>query len=79
VEEVKTAFRQLSLLHHPDAVPGVDPERFRLLHAAYQEALAEAEERPCENCGGRGKISVQLGWKLTEQPCPDCGGSGYPN
>jgi DnaJ-class molecular chaperone len=75
VAEVKAAFRELSLLHHPDA--GGDPEKFQLLRAAYEIALAEAEERPCPSCRGRKKVTVQRGWTATEIPCDDCGGKGY--
>jgi len=35
-EEVKTAHKKLVLLHHPDK--GGDPDTFRLVHAAYDEA-----------------------------------------
>lgn len=74
--EVREAYRKLALIHHPDS--GGDPEKFKVIHDAYTEALEEVANRPCENCKGKGKVPVQLGWAIKEETCPDCGGSGYP-
>jgi DnaJ-class molecular chaperone len=76
VTEIKAAFRELSMLHHPDV--GGDAEKFRVLHEAYRVALDEASERPCEECNGTGKITVQRGWQVTRMVCPSCSGHGYP-
>ena len=75
VSEVKARFRELSLVHHPDA--GGDPAVFQTLHTAYLIAVAEAEERPCPSCKGRGRVTVQRGWQAVEVPCEDCLGKGY--
>ena len=75
VREVKERFRELSLIHHPDA--GGDAEKFRELHDAYLIAIAEAAERPCPSCNGRGRVTVQQGWRAVEVPCEDCLGLGY--
>jgi curved DNA-binding protein CbpA len=47
VEQIRAAFRQRALVTHPDH--GGDPEAFRALHRAYQEALerrARTAQRP---------------------------------
>ncbi len=75
--EIKEAFRKLALLHHPDS--GGDPEKFRELKEACDTALEEAADRPCPNCGGKGKVKEQRGWVVAMVTCPDCGGTGYPN
>lgn len=74
--EIKEAYRKLALIHHPDS--GGDPEKFQVIQQAYADALEEVADRPCENCKGKGKVPVQIGWVIREDPCPDCGGSGYP-
>lgn len=76
VAEVKAAFRELSLVHHPDV--GGDAEKFQKLHEAYVIALDEAENRPCASCNGTGKVSVQRGWTINLVACEDCNGTGCP-
>jgi DnaJ-class molecular chaperone len=77
VAEIKSTFRELSLVHHPDV--GGDAEKFRVLHDAYTTALEEASDRPCVECGGTGKITVQRAWQVTRVTCTACSGTGYPS
>jgi DnaJ-class molecular chaperone len=75
VEQVKIAYRRLSLAAHPDH--GGDPVAFHRLHLAYRLALAEAE-RPllCPGCQGLGVLEVRVGWSTLRQSCNSCGGRG---
>lgn len=41
--EIKSRHRELVKLHHPDQGGGCDPERIRLVNAAYEVLLAYAE------------------------------------
>jgi DnaJ-class molecular chaperone len=75
VEQVKTAYRKLSLEAHPDH--GGDPAGFHRLHLAYRQALAEAEKPLiCPGCQGLGALVLQRGWTSLRQTCGTCGGSG---
>ena len=77
VAEIKSTFHELSLVHHPDV--GGDAEKFRVLHEAYLTALGEASERPCDECNGTGRVTVQRGWQITRVTCAACSGTGYPS
>jgi DnaJ-class molecular chaperone len=74
-DEVKRAWRQLAMAHHPDR--GGDPSEFDRLRKLYDEALAVAEApKPCATCNGSGKVRRAHGWTSIELACEVCGGSG---
>lgn len=74
-DEVKRAWRQLAMTHHPDR--GGDPSEFDRLRKLYDEALAVAEApKPCATCNGSGKVRRAHGWTSIELACSRCGGSG---
>ncbi len=52
-DEIKSAFRRLAMLHHPDKNPGDDgaPVRFKEINAAYQ-ILSDPEKRAAFDRGG---------------------------
>ena len=43
-EEIRSAFRQLAKIYHPDMTPGVDGSRFRAIMDAYR-VLADSQAR----------------------------------
>jgi DnaJ-class molecular chaperone len=74
-DEVKARWRTLASEHHPDN--GGDAERFDECRKAYQQAYALAcEPKPCDNCGGAGKVDVTRGFNQVKLTCSACKGSG---
>lgn len=74
-DEVKARWRVLAGEHHPDN--GGDAVRFDECRKAYQQAYASAAEpKPCDNCGGAGKIDVTRGFNQVKLTCSACKGSG---
>lgn len=74
-DEVKARWRELASEHHPDN--GGEAERFDECRKAYQQAYATAmEPKPCNNCGGDGKITVTRGFNQVKLPCNACDGTG---
>lgn len=75
-DEVKTKWRELCMIHHPDR--GGNPCEFDEIRRAYKIAHAEASApKPCGTCSGTGKVKQTHGWNSIELPCPTCGGSGH--
>lgn len=79
-EDVKAAYRRLSMQHHPDRNPG-DPHatfRFCEVNEAYEalRRVAKPAAAPCASCGGRGVVvrhfKTGLGPMDAEWPCPSC-------
>jgi DnaJ-class molecular chaperone len=74
-DEVKARWRTLASEHHPDN--GGDAERFDECRKAYEQAHALASEpKPCNACGGVGKITEARGFNQVKITCNACGGSG---
>jgi DnaJ-class molecular chaperone len=74
-DEVKTRWRELASEHHPDN--GGDADRFHECRKAYEQAYSLAcEPKPCNNCGGAGKITVARGFNQVSMTCTPCKGSG---
>ena len=74
-DEVKARWRELASEHHPDN--GGDADRFHECRKAYEQAHALASEpKPCDHCGGSGKISVARGFNQVKLPCNPCDGTG---
>ena len=74
-EEVKARWRELASTHHPDR--GGDAAEFNRYRQAYNEALAEASApKPCETCGGSGKVMAGRGFSAIKVVCPTCQGDG---
>ncbi len=80
-EQVKSTYRALALVHHPDR--GGDAEEFARISAAYRRLMAVArpsgaapEPRECPTCEGRKKIEVRSGFTSVKLTCETCGGSG---
>jgi len=84
--EIKTAYRELSRLHHPDM--GGDPAVFAKILRAY-ETLRDPGSRaaydtilmftmdPCSRCVGLGVTYKQHGFlNRTKELCSVCGGRG---
>lgn len=75
-DEVKTRWRQLCMVHHPDR--GGNPVEFDELRQAYKRAHAEASEpKACPQCLGTGKVKQSHGFSSVDLPCVSCGGSGH--
>jgi DnaJ-class molecular chaperone len=73
--EIKSRYRTLCLLNHPDH--GGPSEKFQEILVAYREAMIEAARpRPCTRCGGSGKISMGLGFQAVLMVCNECNGEG---
>jgi DnaJ-class molecular chaperone len=73
--EVKMRWRILASEHHPDK--GGDASKFDMYRSAYEEALRLSEmEKPCDECGGAGKITTMRGFHQIKVACPICSGSG---
>lgn len=65
-EEIKSAFRKLALLWHPDRnhKDGCAAERFQVIHRAYEQ-LADPKKRRCYDDlrgFGRGRAKVRASW-----------------
>lgn len=74
VDMVKSAWRQLASVHHPDR--GGDAAEFSRVHKHYLEALMEASKpKPCPTCEGSGKVLARRGFTL-KIACPKCHGTG---
>lgn len=74
-DEVKSAFRERALLHHPDK--GGDAERFFRVKEAYDTALKVAgKPLRCEECDGKRKVSINRGFFTLQTRCPLCKGTG---
>ena len=72
--DVKTAYRRLAALNHPDR--GGDEHQFHLLHQRYLAALKEvAQPLACQKCNGSGYREIGLGWQRIKLPCLVCFGS----
>lgn len=72
---VEARWRELRSEHHPDH--GGDAERFHECRKAYEAAHALASEpKPCQSCGGAGKVTVARGFNQVKLPCTTCGGDG---
>lgn len=75
VAAIQVRWRELRSSLHPDH--GGDAEAFYNAGKAYDEALAEASQpKPCQSCGGSGKIGVARGFNQINVICPSCDGSG---
>lgn len=75
VEMVKSAWRQLASVHHPDR--GGNAAEFSRVHKYYLEALAYASApKSCLSCEGSGKVLRGLGFQQVKINCPSCGGTG---
>lgn len=73
--EVKTRWRELCRIHHPDR--GGNAVTFHELRQAYQQAMALAQApKPCQPCNGTGKQAVARGFASLQLSCPACGGTG---
>jgi DnaJ-class molecular chaperone len=73
--EVKVAWRQLAMVHHPDK--GGDATEFSRLRKAYDQALAEASApKFCDVCRGTGKVKQISGWSSIDLVCSACQGAG---
>lgn len=73
--EVKTRWRELCRVHHPDR--GGNAVEFHELRQAYQQALAlAAAPKACQPCQGTGKTAVARGFASLQLSCPACGGTG---
>lgn len=70
-DEVRARFRELAITQHPDH--GGTDEGMRLLRLFYEEALAQATDRPCATCGGDGVLVKVHGFSTLSVLCPDCG------
>jgi DnaJ-class molecular chaperone len=71
--EVKRAYRELSLTHHPDH--GGSVLGFHLLRMAYVQAFDLASRPvPCAECKGLGHVQARTGFLLVT--CEKCGGKG---
>lgn len=68
--EVRRAYRELVKVHHPDK--GGDPEVFKKILAAYQEAMEKACEMKCPECMGTGEKIISRGFISTSIRCPSC-------
>lgn len=74
-DEVTARWRVLASEHHPDN--GGDADRFIECRRAYEQAHAlSSEPKPCDNCGGAGKIIVTRGFNQVKLPCNACDGTG---
>ena len=75
VDEIERRWRELRSELHPDH--GGDAERFHEASNAYVAARHEASEpRPCEACGGSGRVGQARGFAQVTTACQVCGGSG---
>lgn len=74
-DEVKTRWRELASLYHPDN--GGDAAKFHQAKTAYEIAHRVASEpKPCDSCGGSGKIKTVRGINVVTTMCQICGGAG---
>ncbi len=77
-DEVKTHWRRLASVHHPDH--GGDAIEFDRLRQLYKEVMAEASApRSCELCQGTGRVPSMRGFYTINLACAACGGTGIPN
>lgn len=67
---VRQAYRQLVKIHHPDV--GGSAEKFKVILAAYQEAMRLACEKKCSKCLGTRKLVIRRGVSSVEIRCPVC-------
>lgn len=75
-EEVKTKWRQLCMIHHPDR--GGNEVTFDELRRAYDVAYHEASKpKICPKCKGSGKILQVRGFSSIMMVCTECNESGY--
>lgn len=85
--EIRDAYRELALKHHPDK--GGDHELFCRITEAWG-VLGDAERRSrydaelrltrttCSVCGGDGRVWKQVGFTTRKpSPCPKCKGIGF--
>lgn len=73
--EIKSRYRELAQLYHPDK--GGDEARFRELHQAFKDAVAEAARpKTCAECRGRGSVVQSNGFYTITMICRNCGGKG---
>lgn len=83
IEEIKTAYRKLSLKLHPDQNNGDKffEERFKDINEAYEELIKNAYIT-CPRCLGKGHVSLEdidrlnRGAFWSPGGCKYCGGSG---
>ena len=73
--EIKTRWRQLAKLHHPDH--GGDGEVFNKLREAYNKAYKQAmKPKRCPECNGTKRIFTNHGFATTSLTCQTCKGTG---
>lgn len=69
-EEIRKAYKRLSMQYHPDRESG-DEDRFVQITKAYA-ILSKAK---CALCNGTGRIREHRGFFTTEKYCPRCWGA----
>ena len=75
LEEIKTRWRELAKIHHPDC--GGDPVEFYKYHQAYNLAVSQASQSiKCIRCNGTGMITLTGGFHSLNLMCIFCGGRG---
>jgi DnaJ-class molecular chaperone len=75
VDEIKTRWRELASVHHPDH--GGDAATFHAMRQAYAVALKLAGEPVrCPECNGLGKTTVVHGFGSVKMTCQMCHGQG---
>lgn len=75
LDQVKSAYRRLAELHHPDK--GGSAVVFADIVLAYKKA-SELSQEPitCPECEGTGMIEHRRGWSAAQVVCAKCGGKG---
>ena len=73
-EEIRTAYRKLAMLHHPDR--GGNIATFQKIKEAYERLL---KTNKCVDCNGLGFIKQRDGYFTVEKPCTTCWGQNGHN
>lgn len=66
-DEIKSAYRRLRSLNHPDR--GGDADKFQKIQAAYEQLMKPTR---CPECEGKGTIRVKRGAFVDTVQCPRC-------
>lgn len=66
-DEIKSAYRRLRSLNHPDH--GGDADKFQKIQAAYEQLMKPTR---CPECEGKGTIRVKRGAFVDTAKCPRC-------
>lgn len=71
-QEIKSSFRKLAALYHPDREGG-DAQKFIEIRTAYEIAANYVpDDELCPSCFGTGKITHTHGWSSIKVSCPVC-------